>query len=197
MSKIKKENVKTNAAGEYLYWGYTYRNTHTFQYYCGVTVNPGNRKSTWKNPNNKYAGEKVNQARKQYHDMDNDWEYEEFEFTASSFETLEGEMDYTEEYLIAIHDSYRNGYNTRPSGCGRGSRSRILVIDKDGKHIIYDSCEDVARAYTMSAGNVYHYAYGTTDHRKRNGMIFLPIDDTTTISALPPTFITTYSIQLP
>lgn len=195
--KLKEKNVKKNEKGEYLFWAYTYRNVHTGRYYCGVTVNPSGRKSIWKNLKYKYAGEKVYQARKQYHDWANDWVYTETVFTASTFETLLSEMEYTEAYYIFIYDSYRNGYNTRPSGSGRGSRSRILVIEKNGTQVIYNSCEDVARAYTMSTGNVYFYVYNSEGHRRRNGMIFLPIDDSTTMSALPPTFTTTYSITLP
>ena len=106
-------------------------------------------------------------------------------------------MDYTEYYLITYYDSYYNGYNSNLGGGGRSSRSRILVIEKNGNQVIYNSCEDVAKSYTMSPGNVYFYVYHSEDHRKRNGMIFLPIDDTITMSALPPTFTSTYSIKLP
>ncbi len=195
--KLKECNLKRNDAGEFLYWAYTYKNTHTGRYYCGVTVNPSGRKSIWKNLEYKYAGEKVYQARKQYHDWANDWVYTETVFTASTFETLLTEMEYTEAYYISIYDSYRNGYNTRPSGSGRGSRSRILVIEKDKKQVVYNSCEDAAEAYTMSPGNVYHYAYGTTTHTRKNKMVFIPIDDATITSSLTPEFLTTYSITLP
>ena len=41
------------------------------------------------------------------------------------------------------------------------------------------------------------YAYRLEGHRKKNGMIFLPIDDTATMTALPTDFLTTYSITLP
>ena len=137
------------------------------------------------------------QARQQYHDWKNDWEYTETEQSAKTLEELLSQMDYLENYLITYHDSYRNGYNSNNGGGGRSSRSRVLVVEKDGTQVIYDSCEDVAKAYYMSPGNVYHYVYRVDGHRKRNGMIFLPIDDTATMSALPPTFTTTYSITLP
>ena len=196
-TKIKIENLKKNDAGELLFWGYNYLNTHTGKRYCGVTVDPSNRKSIWKNLNYKYAGEKVYQARKQYHDWANDWIYTETEYSAKSFDVLLSEMVYTECYLISYYDSFRDGYNSNPGGGGRSSKSRILVIEKDGTKRIFNSCEDVARTYTMSPGNVYHYVYKVDNHTKKNGMIFLPIDDSTTISALSPTFITTYSITLP
>lgn len=196
MTKIQIENVKTNFAGELLFWGYTYCNTHTGKYYCGVTIDPSNRKSVWTNIKYKYAGEKVYQARMQYQDWEHDWVYDEIEFSAPTFDSMLTSMDYTERYLIDIYDSYRNGYNSNRGGAGRGSKSRVLVILKDGTQLIYDSCEAVAKAYTMSPGNVYHYAYRTDTHTKRNGMIFLPIDDTTTMTALPQTFITTYSISI-
>lgn|GEM_PF-6852256 len=195
--KIKVKNLKKNTAGEYVFWGYYYKNVHTGKYYCGVTVNHSNRKSLWKNLKYKYAGEKVYQARQQYHDWKNDWEYTETEHSAKTLEELLSQMDYLENYLITYHDSYRNGYNSNNGGGGRSSRSRVLVVEKDGTQVIYDSCEDVAKAYYMSPGNVYHYVYRVDGHRKRNGMIFLPIDDTATMSALPPTFTTTYSITLP
>ena len=195
--KPKEANLKKNDAGDYLFWAYTYRNVHTGLYYVGVTVNRGNRKSIWKNIKNRYGGEKISQARKQYPDWEKDWEYTEVECTARTFEELLAQMDYTENYLITYYNSYYNGYNSNLGGGGSSSKSRILVIEKDGNQVIYNSCEDVARVYTMSPGNVYHYAYGTTEHRKRNGMIFLPIDDTATMTALPPTFLSTYSILIP
>lgn len=196
-TKIKVENLKRNDVGDFLFWGYDYRNTHTNKRYCGVTVNTSNRKSMWKNLNYKYAGDKVYQARKQYHDWEKDWVYTEYECSAKTLDELLSQMDFTENYLIKLYDSYHNGYNSNAGGCGRSCRSRILVIEKDGTQVIYDSCEEVAKAYTMSPGNVYFYVYNSESHRKRNGMIFLPIDDSTTMSALPPTFTTTYSITLP
>lgn len=190
----RKEKLKTNAAGEYIFWAYTYRNTHTGQYYCGVTVNRSNRRSLWKNTKYKYAGKKVNDARLQYNDWDNDWEYKETQMSSPTYESLLTEMEQVEAYLIAYYGSFTNGYNTRPAGSGRGSRSRVLVIEADGKQSVYDSCESVAAAFSMSPGIVYHYAYRTPSHKNRKGMSFLPIDDTATMSALPPTFTTTYSI---
>ena len=62
--KINEKNLKKNADGNYLYWGYYYRNTHTGLYYCGVTINPSNRKSLWKNLKDTYAGNKEFKARK-------------------------------------------------------------------------------------------------------------------------------------
>ena len=195
--RIKIENIKKNALGLYCAVVYYYKCIPTGLYYCGATIDESSRKSAFKSINNSYGGNKIDSARRSYPDVANQWEYKPIPIVSASVDDLLWQMDYMERYLISYYDSYRKGYNSNKGGLGRNSRSRVLVIAKDGSQIIYDSCEDVARAYTMSPGNVYHYVYRVEGHRKKNGMIFLPIDDTTTMSALPKNFITTYSIELP
>lgn len=195
--KIKEENVKQNASGDFIGVAYYYRNKHTGLYYCGATVKESTRKSAFKNVNCSYGGKKIDKARAEFSNWDQDWEYTPIKITAHTIDELITALDYTESYLIAFYDSYRTGYNSNQGGLGRSSRSRILVIEKDGTKRVFNSCEDVARTYTMSPGNVYHYVYKVESHTKKNGMIFLPIDDSTTMSALPPTFLTTFSITLP
>ena len=195
--KVSGKYVKRNDAGDYVGIAYYYKNLKTGLYYCGSTIRESNRKSIFKNVKYSYGGKKINAARMNYTDWEHDWEYMPFTITASTLDSLLDQLDYAESYLIKYYDSCRNGYNSNMGGSGRSSRSRILVVEKDGTQVIYNSCEDVARQYTMSPGNVYHYVYGKEDHRKKNGMIFLPIDDNTTMSTLPPTFLTTYSISIP
>ncbi len=195
--KIKNENIKINEFGLYYAVVYYYKCIPTGLYYCGATIDESSRRSAFKNIKYSYGGKKIDDARALYPDIANQWEYQPIPIMSASVDELLWQMDYIEHYLISYYDSYRNGLNSNPGGLGRNSRSRVLVIEKDGTQVIYDSCEDVARAYTMSPGNVYHYVYKVEGHRKRNGMIFLPIDDTATMSALPPTFTTTYSITLP
>ena len=195
--KIKIENIKKNALGLFCAVAYYYRCIPTGLFYCGATIDESTRKSAFKSIKNSYGGKKIDSARQSYPDISKQWEYKPIPIVSASVDELLEQMDYLEHYLISYYDSYRNGYNSNPGGSGRGSKSRVLVILKDGTQRIFNSCEDVAREYTMSPGNVYHYVYMLEGHRKRNGMIFLPIDDNTTMSALPPDFFTTYSITLP
>ncbi len=193
MSKINPNNLKTNALGEFLYWAYAYRNRHTNMYYCGVTVNPGNRKSIWTNLKYKYAGEKVFQARIQYHDWANDWEYKEQDFSAPTLEELLKAMRKTESDLIAIHDSFRNGYNSNPGGQGRYSRFPVVVTEPTGITRTFQTNKDAADYYGISSKAVHYYVYTSKTHmRKEDNLVFAAA--TTTYSAGLTTFTTSISI---
>ncbi len=195
--KIKANNIKKNDQGLYTAVVYFYKCKSTGLYYCGATIDESSRRSSFKNLNYSYGGKKIDEARKLYPDIDNEWEYNPIPVMSSTVDDLIWEMDYLERYLISYYDSFNNGYNSNMGGLGRGGRSKILVVEKNGNQRIFNSCEEAARIYTMSPGNVYHYCYKDNGHRKKNGMIFLPIDDSTTMSALPSSFFSTYNITLP
>ncbi len=193
MSKINPDNLKTNAAGEFLYWSYFHLNKHTLKYYCGVTVNPGNRKSIWTNLKYKYAGEKVFQARIQYHDWANDWDYQEQVYSAPTLEELLEAMHETEIALIAQHDSFRNGYNSNPGGQGRYSRFQVVVTEPTGITRTFQTNKDAADFYGISSKAVHYYVYTSKTHmRKEDNLVFAAA--TTTYSAGLTTFITSISI---
>lgn len=165
--------LKKNAAGLYEFTAYYYRNKITGKYYCGVTLHPGNRKSIWKGLTFKYAGKKLNDARKMYGVGEDVWEYWNLTITAASVNDLIKDMDYLEAYLIAFYDSYHNGYNSNAGGLGRGSKGRVSVTIPGYDTVIYDSVQEAAEALGMSHGVVYYYVHNSKTHTKKdNGYVF-------------------------
>ena len=194
MSKTKSKRgrfditkLKKNAAGLYEFTAYTLKNKYTLKYYCGITVHPGNRKSVWKGLTNKYAGKKINDARKKYGVGEDAWEYWEKTITAATKDELIKEMDYTEVYLIAFYNSYYDGYNSNKGGLGRGSKGSVSVSIPGIGPVVYDSCQAAADALGMSHGDVHYYLYRSKTHtKKENGYIFTAVPTwTTTITSLP------------
>ena len=194
MSKTKSKRgrfditkLKKNAAGLYEFTAYTLKNKFTLKYYCGVTVHPGNRKSVWKGLTNKYAGKKINDARKKYGVGEDAWEYWEKTITAATKDELIKEMDYTEVYLITYYDSYHNGYNSNAGGPGRGSNGQISVTMPGLGTVVYDSCQAAADALGMSHGIVYYYVHNSgTNTKKDNGYVFKAISSQTTSITTQP-----------
>ena len=182
---IKK--LKKNAAGLYEFTAYYYRNKITGKYYCGVTIHIGNRKSLWKGLNNKYAGKKLNDARKKYGIGEDAWEYWDKTMTALTPADLIREMDYTEAYLITYYDSYHNGYNSNAGGPGRGSNGQISVTMPGLGTVVYDSCQAAANALGMSHGIVYYYVHNSgTNTKKDNGYVFKAVSSQTTSITTQP-----------
>lgn len=168
---VKK--LKKNAAGLYEFTAYYYKNKITGKYYCGVTLHPDNRKSIWKGLTFKYAGKKLNDARKLYGVGDDMWEYWSLTMTAVSVNDLIKEMDYLEAYLIAFYNSYHDGYNSNAGGLGRGSKGRVSVTIPGYDTVIYDSVQEAAEALGMSHGVVYYYVHNSKTHKKKdNGYVF-------------------------
>ena len=183
---VKK--LKKNAAGLYEFTAYYYKNKITGKYYCGVTLHPDNRKSIWKGLTFKYAGKKLNDARKLYGVGDDVWEYWSLTITAATVNDLIKDMDYLEAYLIAFYDSYHNGYNSNVGGLGRGSKGRVSVTIPGYDTVIYDSVQEAAEALGMSHGVVYYYVHNSKTHTKKdNGYVFdvVPPSWTTSISTMP------------
>lgn len=165
--------LKKNAAGLYEYTAYYYKNKITGKYYCGVTLHPGNRKSIWKGLTFKYAGKKLNDARKLYGVGDDVWEYWSLTITAATVNDLIKDMDYLEAYLIAFYDSYHNGYNSNAGGLGRGSKGLVSVSRPGYDTVIYDSVQEAAEALGMSPGIMYYYVHKSKTHKKKdNGYEF-------------------------
>ena len=168
---VKK--LKKNAAGLYEFTAYYYRNKITGKYYCGVTLHPDNRKAIWKGLTFKYAGKKLNDARKLYGVGDEAWEYWSLTMTAASVNDLIRDMDYFEAYLIAFYNSYHDGYNSNAGGLGRGSKGRVSVTIPGYDTVIYDSVQEAAEALGMSHGVVYYYVHNSKTHTKKdNGYVF-------------------------
>ena len=183
---VKK--LKKNAAGLYEFTAYYYRNKKTGKYYCGVTLHPDNRKSIWKGLTFKYAGKKLNDARKLYGVGDDVWEYWSLTITAATVNDLIKDMDYLEAYLIAFYDSYHDGYNSNAGGLGRGSKGRVSVTIPGYDTVIYDSVQEAAEALGMSHGVVYYYVHNSKTHTKKdNGYVFdvASTSWTTTITTTP------------
>ncbi len=195
MSKTKSKRgrfdvkkLKKNAAGLYEFTAYTLKNKFTLKYYCGVTAHPGNRKSVWKGLNNKYAGKKLNDARKLYGVGKEAWEYEETIVLVADINDVIATMDNVERALILKYDSYNNGYNSNFGGLGRGSKGYVSVSMPGADTIVYNSCEAAAVALGMSPGIVYYYVYTSKTHKKKdNGYVFdvVPPSWTTTITTQP------------
>lgn len=165
--------LQKNAAGLYEFTAYTLKNKYTLKYYCGVTVHPENRKSVWKGLNNKYAGKKINDARKEYGVGEDAWEFEHKTITAATVNDLIKEMDYLEAYLIAFYNSYHDGYNSNAGGLGRGSKGQVSVSRPGYDTVIYDSVQEAAEALGMSHGVVYYYVHNSKTHKKKeNGYVF-------------------------
>ena len=169
--------LKKNAAGLYEFTAYYYKNRETGLCYCGVTLHPGNRKYIWKNLKYKYAGDKLNDARKKYGIDEEVWEYEETIVLVADINDVIETMDNVESALIAKYDSYKNGYNSNAGGLGRGTKSRVSVSMPGVGEVVYSSCEEAAKALGMSDGIVYYYTFTSKTHTKKSGgWVFTPID---------------------
>ena len=186
--RIDLKKLKKNADGFYEFTAYCYRNKITGKYYCGVTLHPGNRKSIWKGLTFKYAGKKLNDARKLYGVGKEVWEYEETTILVADINDVIATMENVERALILKYDSYNNGYNSNFGGPGRGSKGYVSVSMPGADTVVYNSCEAAAVALKMSPGIVYYYVYTSKTHKKKgNGYVFdvVPPSWTTTITTLP------------
>ncbi|MBR5174814.1 MAG: hypothetical protein IKW89_02660 [Bacteroidales bacterium] len=186
--RINLKKLKKNADGLYEITAYTLKNLITMLYYCGVTSHPENRKSVWKGLNNRYAGKKINDARKKYGVGEDVWKYEETIVLVADINDVIATMDDVETALILKYDSYRNGYNSNLGGPGRGSKGHVSVSIPGVGTVVYNSCEDAAAALCMSPGIVYYYAYTSKTHKKKaNGYVFNVVAPswTTSISTRP------------
>lgn len=186
--RIDLKKLKKNADGFYEFTAYCYRNKITGKYYCGVTLHPGNRKSIWKGLTFKYAGKKLNDARKLYGVGKEVWEYEETIVLVADINDVIATMDNVERALILKYDSYNNGYNSNLGGPGRGSKGYVSVSMPGADTVVYNSCEAAAVALKMSPGIVYYYVYTSKTHKKKgNGYVFdvVPPSWTTTITTTP------------
>lgn len=195
LGKIKVENIMKDDNQQYCAFIYHYLCVPTNSYYCGATIDEANRKSVFKNVKYSYGGLKIDAARKQYQDWNNDWVYESRVITAPTPDLLLDLMDREERGSIIYYDSYENGYNSNRGGIGRGSRSRIMIVAADGTSQIFNSCEDAAERYKLSPGIVYYYAYSSHAHLdKKMDLLFIPIDDASITVSYPPHFITTTTL---
>ena len=194
MSKTKSKRgrfditkLKRNAAGLFEITAYTLKNKITLKYYCGVTLYPTNRKSVWKGLNNKYAGKKINDARKKYGVGDDVWEYTPSIVLVANINDVKDEMDRVETDLIAQYDSYHNGYNSNSGGQGRGSKGKVSVSIPGIGTVVYNSCEAAATALGMSPGIVYYYVFTSKTHiKKENGFTFNVVPSQTTAITTTP-----------
>ena len=185
--RIDLKNLKKNADGLYEFTAYTLKNLITLMYYCGVTSHPENRKSVWKGINNKYAGKKINDARKQYGIGEDVWKYEETIVLVADINDVIATMDNVESALITKYDSYNHGYNSNAGGPGRGSNGLISVTMPGVGTVVYDSCQAAADALGMSHGIVYYYVHNSgTNTKKDNGYVFKAISSQTTSITTQP-----------
>lgn len=78
--------------------------------YIGITINETNRNNQWKNMKKRYAGEKIEEARRKY--GCDDFSYEVIFFSKSTdLNKLLYLLHYMECYFIKKYDTVNNGYN--------------------------------------------------------------------------------------
>lgn len=83
--------------------------------YIGQTMDEKKRRKEFRNLNIKYAGRKINHARKKY--GPENFEYEVLErYRFRVMERARKKLNEREKYFIELYDSYRNGYNSDTGG---------------------------------------------------------------------------------
>lgn len=83
--------------------------------YIGQTIDEKKRRKEFRNLNIKYAGRKINHARKKY--GPENFEYEVLErYRFRVMERARKKLNERERYFIELYDSYRNGYNSDTGG---------------------------------------------------------------------------------
>lgn len=163
---------------EYIGVVYSYTNTTAddseYGYvYVGNTINEYNRKSVWKSlKTKKYAGEKINKARKKFGIKAFDYKVL-IELRNKSKEALKHDLDDWEKIYIGYYDSVNNGYNTSEFGNGsKGSKFTeehkqkiadshykipMKVIESSSKEItFFKSMSELSRKLKVSL-SVLHY----------------------------------------
>lgn len=99
--------------------------------YIGQTTNERKRRKKFLNPNEDYAGLKINNARLKYGPESFDYEVLEKKVYNSSEECIE-ELNKLEIYYIGKYDSFKNGYNM--SIGGEGSSGYKMTDEQKAKH---------------------------------------------------------------
>lgn len=89
---------------------YLYTNVHTCKVYVGQSLNLSKRREKFKCFNHRYAGRKIDRARKKYPHPE-DWDYKILVYCS------EEELDFYESYYIGVYDAVRSGYNCESGGC--------------------------------------------------------------------------------
>ncbi len=83
--------------------------------YIGQTIDEKKRRKEFRNLNIKYAGRKINHARKKY--GPENFEYEVLErYRFRVMERARKKLNEREKYFIELYDSYRHGYNSDTGG---------------------------------------------------------------------------------
>ena len=83
--------------------------------YIGQTIDEKKRRKEFRNLNIKYAGRKINYARKKY--GPENFEYEVLErYKFRVMERARKKLNEREKHFIELYDSYRNGYNSDTGG---------------------------------------------------------------------------------
>ena len=83
--------------------------------YIGQTIDEKKRRKEFRNLNIKYAGRKINHARKKY--GPENFEYEVLErYKFRVMERARKKLNEREKYYIELYDSYRHGYNSDTGG---------------------------------------------------------------------------------
>lgn len=88
---------------------YLYTNVHTCKVYVGQSNNLHSRHKVFKCFNSRYAGIKIDRARKKYPHIE-DWDYKILVYCS------EEELDFYETYYIGVYDAVRSGYNCESGG---------------------------------------------------------------------------------
>lgn len=144
------ENTTTSILTGVIYsWTNTTANSDEFNWcYIGSTIHEYNRKSVFKSTKSKYAGKKINDARKEYGIAA--FQYQVIEIvTAPDETTLKMQMNEREKYYINKFNSTITGYNTALYGKGQNG----IKLSDETKKKMSDSHKKIAVRITDASNN--------------------------------------------
>lgn len=108
---MKEKNYK-HEDGKYYAFVYIRTLKLTDQSYVGQTNDINNRNNHFRSLKSKYAGKKLENARKKYGTTLSDWDLRVIRVEADTIENLEIKLDIKESAMMLLYDSVNNGYNS-------------------------------------------------------------------------------------
>lgn len=126
---MKGKNYKLED-GKYYAFVYIRTLKLTNQCYVGQTNDINNRNNHFRSLKSKYAGKKLENARKKHGTTLSDWNLRVIRVEADTIENLEIKLDIKESAMMLLYDSVNNGYN---SNYGHGIKIRNKKAKKKPK----------------------------------------------------------------
>lgn len=113
--------------------------------YIGQTLDEDRRRKDFLNLSKKYAGRKIENARKKY--LPENFQYEILERKEYNNEIeANKDLDILEKYYIELHNSVTNGYNTSYGGVGF---FRLAMGEKDVKEHMINALKEYYKTYDV------------------------------------------------